>query len=174
MDEPFIGVGKKIPRFVCSFSFVLFMVRLWFCLCDVNDRQMVLTRRALGTSTWNCQKKKKRFLGMWTHRCYIKSVVFEILKLLWASFSAVYNNRFVVSLFSCSVHLVKKLFCFFFFRFLFFISDFLVPFVSMSLQCYNTENNVGFSPSNALHSLCKNLSTEVFDLGNGFVQGGAY
>ncbi|XP_067035290.1 anoctamin-5-like isoform X1 [Acropora muricata] len=28
VDEPYIAVGKKIPRFVCSFSFVLFMLVL--------------------------------------------------------------------------------------------------------------------------------------------------
>lgn len=28
VDEPYISVGKKIPRFVCSFSFVLFMLLL--------------------------------------------------------------------------------------------------------------------------------------------------
>lgn len=28
VDEPYIAVGKKIPRFVCSFSFVLFMLLL--------------------------------------------------------------------------------------------------------------------------------------------------
>lgn len=27
IEEPFISVGRKVPRFVCSFGFILFMVR---------------------------------------------------------------------------------------------------------------------------------------------------
>ena len=116
------------------------------------------------------RERQSGFLEMWTHRCYIKSVVFEILKLLWASYPQSTRTVLLYLYFHVLCTLSQSSFVSYFF-----ISDFLFQFVSMTLQCHNTENNVGFSPSNVLqYSLCKNLSTEVFDLGNGFLQGWAY